>query len=110
MRKRSRLADLVSIGPVTPPSANGASAAKLPVAFDAGDGKKRVLITIDAEGKFEPIIWWAMSGTDNDGGAHEANVIVAHAGLICAEEVWKRSVAPAQSQGEISGNEPDSPR
>jgi hypothetical protein len=90
----SKLRDLIRVTPrMAAPATNGhhehAPEMKQPIVFDAADGKKRILITVNEEGQFEPVYWFGMTGIADDQGRHEAAVIAAHGALICAEESWK---------------------
>lgn len=86
--------DLIRMPPQSSAPTNGhhdpAPEMEKPVVFDAADGKKRVLITINAEGQFEPTHWFAMQPVDGDNGLMEAAVVCQHAGLILQHEAWGR--------------------
>jgi len=58
--------------------------------IDPDDGKKRVIVTVGTDNKFEPVRWFNVTGLV-DGGAHEAAVIATQGALICVEEAWKVS-------------------
>jgi hypothetical protein len=62
------------------------------VEFDPNDGKKRVIITIDRDGQFEPVAWYGVAY-----GLAEASNIAAHGALILTECVWRESVAAMQT-------------
>jgi hypothetical protein len=65
------------------------SAPRERVSFDPQDGKKRVLITVGTDGKFEPVEWYGMTPRID---AYEASVVVAHGALIVAEHLATRRV------------------
>ena len=67
------------------------------VVFDPNDGKKRVLITVDTAGQFEPVLFF---GT-GDGIAEAAN-IAAHGALILTEHLW-RDAAMARMAAATNG-------
>jgi len=105
--KRPRIADLVplgvsQIGRKTNGSSKHEPAARqgLTVSFDAGDGKKRVLITVNAEGGFEPVQWFGMRPTRDDRGLHEAGVVAAHGALILTEATWQAFMPIATEVGD----------
>jgi len=95
-----KLRDLMRVTPRAPgPASNGhnhnhdhAPAMKNPVTFDAGDGRKRIVITVNTDGTFEPTYWFGMTELGGDQGRHEAAVIAAHGALIMAEECWKSAM------------------
>jgi hypothetical protein len=73
-----------------------------PVVFDSEDGKKRVLITIDHDGKFEPVLWFYMNQLENDGGITEATVVCQHAALILAQDAWVRRQQLASAENRFA--------
>jgi hypothetical protein len=67
------------------------------VEFDPLDGKKRVLITVGADGTFEPVAWYGVAY-----GLAEASNIAAHGVLILTECVWQES---AKAAGAVSNGD-----
>jgi hypothetical protein len=61
------------------------------VSFDPLDGKKRVVITIDGDGTFEPVAWYGVTH-----GLAEASNIAAHGALILTECIWQESIRAMQ--------------
>jgi hypothetical protein len=63
------------------------------ILLDPLDGKKRVLITVGADGNFEPVAWFGLTH-----GLVEASNIAAHGALILTECVWQESVTAAEAE------------
>jgi hypothetical protein len=60
------------------------------VSFDPRDGRRRVLITVEADGTFAPVAWYGVPR-----GLCEASNIAAHGALILTECIWRASVEAA---------------
>lgn len=60
------------------------------VSFDPDDGRRRVLITVEADGSFAPVAWYGMPH-----GVVEASNIAAHGALILTETIWRASIEAA---------------